>query len=164
MFFHFGNRFALHHIALFAIIVGSASTSSQAIESAGVPLPVIGQAKGEQCVEPAALMRRYHMVFLSHQRDATVHKGVRAKRHSLAGCIECHAQTDAAGQPVRIDAKGQFCESCHSYAAVSIDCFSCHAAKPAHPPMRTGAMSADEVVCEAAHWLKALDLTTGHRR
>ena len=31
----------------------------------------------------------------------------------------------------RIDAPGQFCSSCHEYAAVKIDCFTCHAAKPA---------------------------------
>ena len=28
-------------------------------------------------------------------------------------------------------APGDFCLSCHSYAAVKIDCFECHSGKPA---------------------------------
>ena len=44
--------------------------------------------------------------------------------------VNCHAQTAADGTPVRIDAQGQFCESCHRFAAVKIDCFTCHAAVP----------------------------------
>lgn len=93
--------------------------------------PVIPAARGEQCVADTDLMRKNHMDMLNHQRDETVIDGVRGKPFSLVGCVDCHAQTTAAGEPVRIDAPGQFCESCHQYAAVSIDCFSCHAAIPA---------------------------------
>ena len=70
------------------------------------------------------------MKFLLHQRDDTVHEGIRTKRHSLKGCIECHASRDAAGKPVPVTSEGQFCQSCHSYAAVKMDCFSCHATTP----------------------------------
>ena len=98
----------------------------------GVPLPVLVKAaRGEACVEPLPVIRRDHMKFLMHQRDDTVHRGIRGARHSLVGCIDCHAAKDDAGQWVRIDAPGQFCESCHAYAAVTIDCFGCHAALPA---------------------------------
>jgi hypothetical protein len=31
---------------------------------------------------------------------------------------------------VSINAAGQFCQSCHATAAVSIDCFQCHATRP----------------------------------
>ena len=97
-----------------------------------VPLPVLLKAaKGEACVEPLPVIRRDHMKFLMHQRDDTVHQGIRGTRHSLVGCIDCHAARDDAGQWARIDAPGQFCASCHAYASVKIDCFECHAALPA---------------------------------
>ena len=108
----------------------SAGADVQAAD--GVPLPVLVKAvKGEACVEPTAVIRRDHMKFLMHQRDDTVHQGIRGARHSLVGCIDCHAAKDEAGQWVRIDAPGQFCASCHAYVSVKIDCFGCHAALPA---------------------------------
>jgi len=70
------------------------------------------------------------MDLLNHQRDRTVIDGIRGEPFSLVDCVNCHAQTEADGTPVRIDAEGQFCESCHAFAAVKIDCFTCHAAKP----------------------------------
>ena len=96
-----------------------------------VPLPALVKAhKGESCVEPLPVIRRDHMKFLLHQRDDTVHEGIRGARHSLVGCIDCHATKDEAGQWVRIDAPGQFCATCHEYVSVTIDCFGCHAALP----------------------------------
>lgn len=86
--------------------------------------PVIERAtKGERCVEPTAVMRRDHMRFLEHQRDATVHGGIRGAKHSLKGCIDCHAstKTGSVGQ-----ASSDFCVACHQYAAVKVDCFECH--------------------------------------
>ncbi len=109
-----------------------AGTAPEAGAADRVPLPVLVKAgKGEACVEPLPVIRRDHMKFLMHQRDDTVHEGIRGARHSLVGCIECHASKDDAGRWVRIDAPGQFCESCHTYASVTIDCFGCHAALPA---------------------------------
>lgn len=99
-------------------------------EESRVPKPSISVGKGEQCVEPTDVMRRDHMNFLMHQRDNTVHQGVRTTKHSLVGCIDCHAQQDDQGQAMPVDAPGQFCESCHRYAAVSLDCFDCHATTP----------------------------------
>jgi len=97
---------------------------------AEVSQPVFPSARGEQCVEPVDIMRRDHFEFLKHQRDKTVREGIRTPRHSLAGCIDCHVDKDAQGRFVPVNAKGQFCQSCHVYAAVKIDCFSCHAARP----------------------------------
>jgi len=95
----------------------------------GTAAPPIERAtKGERCVEDAAQMRRNHMRFLEHQRDATVHGGIRGARHSLKGCIDCHA-SKATGSVAQ--AGTDFCVACHAYAAVKIDCFDCHATRPA---------------------------------
>ena len=50
------------------------------------------------CVEPTNVMRRYHFELIQHQRDATVHSGIRSTKHSLAGCIDCHVSVDPNGQ------------------------------------------------------------------
>jgi len=106
---------------------------------AGVPKPVIAPAKGEKCIAPPEVMRREHMHLLTHQRDETVHLGVRGvegrKLPSLQGCVECHASQKTGSVAA---SKEDFCVSCHSYAAVKIDCFECHATRP-KPAARTGA-------------------------
>lgn len=94
------------------------------------PRPTILKGKGEQCVEPTDVMRKRHFDFILHQRDETMHRGIRTEQHSLTGCIECHATRDENGKYLPVDAEGQFCNTCHSYAAVSMDCFQCHATIP----------------------------------
>ncbi len=90
--------------------------------------PAIQPARGGECVADPAFMRRNHMDLLKHQRNETVHRGVRDPRASLQGCIACHASTETHSVAV---AKGDFCVSCHSYAAVKVDCFECHSSKAA---------------------------------
>lgn len=97
---------------------------------AGAPLPDIPKGKGENCVEDTALMRTNHMEMILHHRDETVHNGIRTKKHSLKECIECHAVYDENHQAVSVASPKHFCRTCHDYAAVSIDCFQCHASKP----------------------------------
>ena len=80
------------------------------------------------CVEPTAEMRTNHMEYILEQRDATVHEGIRTRQHSLQECINCHV-SEADDAP-RADSDKHFCNSCHTYAAVSIDCFQCHADRP----------------------------------
>lgn len=90
--------------------------------------PAIEKARqGERCVEDTATMRRDHMRMLEHQRDATVHGGIRGAKHSLKGCIDCHAGATSGSVA---QAGGDFCVSCHPYAAVTIDCFECHSSRP----------------------------------
>lgn len=86
----------------------------------------------DSCVEPTDFMRRNHMEVIKHQRDETVHNGIRSTKHSLAGCVECHASRDPAGGVVPVDQKGQFCKACHAFAAVGMNCFDCHATVPSH--------------------------------
>ena len=93
------------------------------------PLPVVPQAKGDQCVEDTATMRREHMDMLKHQRDDTLRRGIRTTQHSLKQCLSCHVPSVDEKQ-VAFGSNEHFCSSCHNYAAVKIDCFSCHAAQP----------------------------------
>jgi hypothetical protein len=106
------------------------NTMVAAAEEGRVPLPSLAKAKGEQCVEPTEDMRRNHMKYLLHHRDRTMHEGIRTKQHSLKGCIECHAVPGPDDQPVSIKSRDHFCSGCHSYAAVKIDCWECHASQP----------------------------------
>jgi hypothetical protein len=117
-------------VALLAACSGGAGDSR--VRDAGrVPLPIVqAAAKGEKCIADPATMRRDHPRMLSHQRDATVHLGERGARASLKGCIDCHASRASGSVAAR---SGDFCQSCHQYAAVTIDCFECHSARPAEP-------------------------------
>ncbi len=111
--------------AVIALLLAVANTSAFAEDL--VPHPPKG--KGEHCVAPTEFMRRNHMSMMKHQRDETVHEGVRGKPFSLAGCMDCHAVKGADGQPVAYADSRHFCRSCHDFAAVSIDCFECHSSK-----------------------------------
>ena len=92
-----------------------------------VPLPAIEAGTGDRCVEDTPFMRRNHMELLQHHRDLTVRDGIRTTRHSLANCVTCHAGKKTG----RVTGAEGFCSSCHSYAGVALDCFECHADKPA---------------------------------
>jgi len=115
-----------------AIAAWSGTVMAQATATSRVPKPVVEKARGEQCVADPAFMRLNHMDLLKHQRNETVHRGVRDPRASLRGCIECHASS-ASGSVAA--APADFCASCHAYAAVKVDCFECHASKPAATAM-----------------------------
>lgn len=92
------------------------------------PKPVIEPARaGTQCVADPATMRRDHPAMLEHQRDLTVRGGIRGAKASLKACIACHASPVTASVAT---SETNFCVSCHSYAAVRIDCFGCHATRP----------------------------------
>ncbi len=117
-------------LALGAVVLTTAALalSGAAPAQAEAPKPVITKAvKGEQCVEDTDYMRKNHMKLLNVHRDKTVIEGVRTKKHSLKECINCHA-SEKTGSVA--SAKEDFCVSCHSYAAVKIDCFDCHSTKP----------------------------------
>jgi hypothetical protein len=110
-------------------------------------LPVIPEAQSrvseaQGCVEPVEEMRKNHMEYILHQRDETMYKGIRTRQYSLEECINCHV-SDASDAP-RYDNAEHFCSSCHTYAAVRIDCFQCHADRPVktsgHNPLAPGVM------------------------
>ena len=125
-------RFALTLLLAASAVVAGGGDAGQAGagDVAGrTPVPTIEPAaKGERCVADPAFMRRNHMDLLKHQRDETVHGGIRGAKHSLKECIACHASRET-GSVAKSDTN--FCVSCHAYVAVKIDCFECHASKPA---------------------------------
>ena len=88
-----------------------------------VPRPAPEIAASGKCVEDTPFMRRNHVALLTHHRDRTVREGVRTTQHSLANCVSCHASPKTGRVTGSADA---FCETCHSYAAVKLDCFQCH--------------------------------------
>lgn len=108
------------------VLMAATAWAAEDSKSSRVPRPAVKIEKGGKCVEPTEEMRRNHMNMILHQRDETLRRGVRTTRHSLKGCIECHASPTTNS----VVGKDGFCESCHTYAAVRIDCFECHSASP----------------------------------
>lgn len=115
---------ALLGFALLLLLLGGG------VVNADVSLPNLPRGKGTSCVAPTEMMRKNHMDYLLHQRDLTVRNGVRTERYSLVGCVQCHVQKNDHGNFIAVDAPGQFCQSCHDFASVKLDCFECHATKP----------------------------------
>ena len=111
-------------LAAAVLVAGSAAA---VVAAAG---PALDPARSGPCVEDPKVMRRSHMDFMKHDRDDTVRKGMRAIKHSLAACVDCHASR-SDGRVLGSDR--HFCQGCHAYAAVKVDCFDCHAstARPA---------------------------------
>ncbi len=94
--------------------------------AAEVPKPVVAIANPGHCVAPVEEMRRDHMDMLKHQRDRTLRLGERDAKVSLNACIDCHASKTNGSV---LGDKENFCQGCHSYAAVKLDCFECHQAR-----------------------------------
>ena len=97
---------------------------------ADLPKPEITKGRGETCVADKDFMRLNHMDMLRHDRIKTVHNGDRTVKYSLKKCISCHAIEGPKGKPLTVESPKHFCRSCHDYAAVTIDCFQCHASRP----------------------------------
>ena len=123
----------LMHKSILAML-GGALLALSSIAFADVAMPDVPKGKGDQCVEPTPEMRKNHMEYILHQRDETMYKGIRTKTHSLKECINCHVPENS---DVRFGDSKHFCSSCHNYAAVSIDCFQCHADRPGNKPKQS---------------------------
>lgn len=124
----------LMHKNILAILAGMALALSFSVTTparADISMPDVAKPKGEKCVAPTAEMRASHFEKILHQRDQTVHKGVRTKTFSLKECINCHVPENTT---VRFSDDNHFCSACHIQAAVTIDCFQCHADRPGIVP------------------------------
>ncbi len=130
-------RAGLRLAALLGAVALLATPSFEAV--AGVELPILEKGKGEKCVEDTAFMRRNHMELLKHHRNETMRQGIRTTRHSLKGCVECHASSKTGSVA---SSREDFCVACHSYASVKPDCWDCHATKPGKRPVNQVAQPA----------------------
>jgi hypothetical protein len=110
-----------------ALVALCAAGTALAGDAGRVAKPNIVIEKGDKCVAPTDVMRREHMNMLKHQRDLTMHHGIRTKQHSLKECIDCHANSRNGSV---IGSRDNFCQACHAYVAVTLDCFECHSNKP----------------------------------
>ena len=119
--------------ALVAALLLAGSAAGPAALAAG---PTLDPARSGPCVEDPKVMRRSHMDFLKHDRDDTVRRGIRGVKHSLSACVDCHA-SKADGRVLGSDR--HFCQGCHAFAAVKLDCFECHADRAAATATATGA-------------------------
>lgn len=128
--------------AAFVLLAGLILATLAGPVLAGPPQPAKG--RGDKCVAPTEWMRKNHMSTLKHQRDETVHEGIRTKTFSLKGCIDCHAVAGADGKPVTVSDPKHFCRTCHDYVAVHLDCFDCHASRP-EDNVQTGQAPDDDV-------------------
>ncbi len=106
---------------LFSVLIATAAYAADKPQT-----PHLDVGKGGQCVEEPQSMRKIHMDLLKHQRDETMHKGIRGQKHSLADCVECHASKTTNSV---LGSSEAFCQGCHEYAAVKLDCFECHTSK-----------------------------------
>jgi len=109
--------------------IGSAVAADETASSFGevmIPSPA-KPVDASDCVEPVEVMRRDHMKFLLHQRDATVLEGDRDSKYSLVGCMDCHNPASTDEEVIRYENPQHFCAECHAYASIKIDCFECHA-------------------------------------
>ncbi|MEK7738247.1 MAG: Hdr-like menaquinol oxidoreductase cytochrome c subunit [Pseudomonadota bacterium] len=112
-----------------AIVLGLSAWAAVA-DSGRIPKPIVKIERPGECVAPPEVIRRTHMDLLQHQRDKTVREGQRGagggKSVSLNGCIDCHA-SKATGSV--LGSNENFCQGCHAYVAVKLDCFECHQPK-----------------------------------
>lgn len=107
----------------------------------------------QACVEPEEEMRRNHMEYILHQRDETMHRGIRTRQYALEECINCHATKDDSGNYIRVEDSRHFCASCHTYASVSIDCFQCHSDVPVRASALSGLHSGTDLARETLRFL-----------
>jgi hypothetical protein len=128
-------------LRLIYVLIGFTLLSHTAV--AETPFPTIHEPADEslKCIHPEDEMRRNHMKYILHERDETMHEGIRNEPASLANCINCHVTPDDKGEIADINSDEHFCNACHQYAAVQIDCFQCHADRPQKYIKREGRMS-----------------------
>ena len=124
------TRFLRQVAVLVYALIGLSLLSTSAL--AETPFPTIHEPSDEskKCIHPEDEMRRNHMNYILHERDETMHEGVRNEPGSLAACIDCHVEPDNKGEIAGVDSNEHFCNGCHEYASVQIDCFQCHADRP----------------------------------
>lgn len=134
-------------LLIFVVIITSPILYSLGKEKASPEVnlntPVIQQLSVKECIESKEYMRENHMQLLLEWRDSAVRDGEsvyinsKGKAYEISiqnTCLECHNDTPTSTvinntniTPPTVNAdSNQFCFSCHDYAAVEPNCWSCH--------------------------------------
>ncbi len=146
--------FAILGLAAFIAVFAWGMSSSQASD---IPVPNLAKAvKGSKNVGSLEAIRRDHGRLLLNQREETLRQGIRGGDYSLKECVACHATKSPNIDGGKVRTIEPFCSQCHTYAAVSIDCFECHT-NTAPPGPMTAVLPAD-------HQIKALNSTLKNRK
>lgn len=117
---------------LVVLIAPIAVTINHAVtDGMGQEVPAFASLIKEHRNADATVMIRSHPKFLFSFRSAVLHQGAVVPSDNIESCVNCHAVKDEAGQPVGFENPKHFCRACHLKVAVTIDCFECHASKPA---------------------------------
>jgi len=82
----------------------------------------ISELEVKKCIEPVDFMRANHMKLLRgwmedlEEKDIDTYTATDGKEYdaSFSTCMECH------------ESKANFCDRCHTYAAVKPYCWQCH--------------------------------------
>jgi predicted CXXCH cytochrome family protein len=119
---------AIISFLLTVVVVAVLASPTYAAGRVSIPEPAKG--KGDQCVADSDYMRKNHPSLLKHQRDDTLRQGIRGNEFSLKECVACHAVDGQDAKPVTYEDPKHFCRTCHTYVAVTLDCFECHASTP----------------------------------
>ncbi len=132
---------ALAGVLAVAVTTAAMAWGGETRERSGrVPVPALPDAQGKECIEDAGTMRRQHMHILDRHKRDSVRQGIRHPERELQSCVDCHAVREpvTAGEPLTPRQRLAFCANCHSYAAVSLDCFQCHSSEVSAPVNQGG--------------------------
>ncbi len=92
-------------------------------ESPSLDTPTINAMSDKKCIEDTEYMKSSHMQLLDQWRNEVVRDGATTYTSSSGQvyemslddtCLSCHSNPE------------EFCNSCHSYSAVSLYCWECH--------------------------------------
>ena len=108
------------------VVLATSPLWYNAISAAQAGAPELQQPPNgsTQCVEAKDYMRANHMDLLDTWRDTVGRENIRTYTSEADGkeyemslqntCLDCHSNKD------------QFCDSCHTYMAVTPYCWDCH--------------------------------------
>lgn len=117
-------------LPLVLMLAAGMSARNLAAEDRSSLWPDIPKATGAPHAEGNEYWRKHHMEMMRHDRDLTMRDGDRQIAASLKGCFDCHTVRDASGATLTYASEKHFCRSCHDFAAVKVDCFTCHRSTP----------------------------------
>lgn len=110
-------------LVIFLAVVTSPMWYHMVAGAKPTPPDLVLPADYDKCVESTEYMRVQHMDLLNEWRDDVVRRGDRTHvapdgteydKSLSRTCMTCH------------DNKEQFCDRCHTYAAVTPYCWTCH--------------------------------------